>query len=45
MTSGTATRVYAEIQEDGTLKAIRIPDNLRALLGASVGSAEKNEAG
>ncbi len=45
VTSGTATRVYAEIQEDGTLKAIRIPDNLRALLGASVGSAEKNEAG
>jgi len=34
VTEGTATRVYAEIQEDGELKAIRIPDKIRALLGA-----------
>jgi len=31
---GTATRVYAEIQESGELKAKRIPDHLRKLLGA-----------
>ncbi len=34
VTQGSATRVYAEIQEDGSLKAIRIPDNIRRLLGA-----------
>ena len=33
VTKGTATRVYAEIQEDGTLKAIRIPDHIREILG------------
>ena len=33
ITKGTATRVYAEIQEDGTLKAIKIPDHIRELLG------------
>ena len=34
VTKGSATRVYAEIQEDATLKAIRIPDTIRSLLGA-----------
>ena len=34
VTSGTATRVYAEIQRDGSLKAIRIPNKLRRILGA-----------
>ena len=34
VTQGTATRVYAEIQDDGNLKAIRIPDSIRRLLGA-----------
>ena len=34
VTRGTATRVYAEIQEDGTLKAKQIPDHIRTLLGA-----------
>ncbi len=34
VTTGTATRVYAEIQADGSLKAIRIPDKIRKLLGA-----------
>ncbi len=33
VTSGTATRVYAQIAEDGTLRAIRIPDDIRRLLG------------
>ena len=36
VTKGTATRVYAEIQEDGSLKAIRIPDKIRRLLGAPI---------
>ncbi len=36
VTQGKATRVYAEIQDDGSLKAIRIPDNIRTLLGAPV---------
>ena len=34
VTTGTATRVYAEIQESGDLKAILIPDKIRKLLGA-----------
>ena len=34
VTAGTATRVYAEIQEDGSLTAKRIPDNIRDLLEA-----------
>ena len=34
VTEGTATRVYARIEEDGNLKAIQIPNKLRALLGA-----------
>jgi len=34
VTQGSATRVYAKIQNDGSLKAIRIPDNIRTLLGA-----------
>lgn len=34
VTKGTATRVYAEIQNDGSLKAVRIPDHIRSLLGA-----------
>ena len=34
VTQGSATRVYAKIQEDGNLKAIRIPDTIRSLLGA-----------
>ncbi len=38
VTKGTATRVYAKIQENGDLKAIRIPDNIRALLGAPTGN-------
>lgn len=29
---GTATRVYAEIQDDGTLKSQHIPDEIRASL-------------
>lgn len=45
VTSGTATRVYAEIQEDGSLQAIRIPDNLRLLLGAPTDSAETDDPG
>ena len=36
VTKGTATRVYAEIQEDGSLKAIRIPVKIRRLLGAPI---------
>ncbi|MEM7020281.1 MAG: acyl-CoA thioesterase [Pseudomonadota bacterium] len=32
---GTATRVYAQIQADGGLKAIPIPENIRGLLGQS----------
>ena len=36
VTLGSATRVYAEIQEDRSLKAIRIPDTLRRLLGAPI---------
>ncbi len=33
---GTATRVYAEIRENGELKAKRIPERIRNLLGAPV---------
>ncbi len=45
VTHGTAVRVYAEIQTDGSLKAIRIPDHLRALLGAdSAAEAPDTEA-
>ncbi len=40
VTHGTATRVYAEVQDDGSLKAIRIPDTLRALLGEIPSSSE-----
>ena len=32
VTLGSATRVYAEIQEDRSLKAIRIPDTIRRIL-------------
>ncbi len=35
VTRGTATRVYARIQENGELKAMPIPDSIRALLGES----------
>ena len=35
VTQGTATRVYAEIQENGELKAKPIPESICALLGAS----------
>ncbi|MDE0366708.1 MAG: acyl-CoA thioesterase [Gammaproteobacteria bacterium] len=35
VTRGTATRVYARIQENGELKAKPIPDSIRALLGGS----------
>ena len=38
VTTGTATRVYAEILEDGSLKAKRIPDHIRKLLGAETGN-------
>jgi len=38
VTQGTATRVYAKIQEDGSLQAIRIPDKIRTLLGAPTSS-------
>ncbi len=38
VTHGTATRVYAEIQQDGSLKAIRITDHIRRLLGATASS-------
>ena len=34
VTKGVATRVYAEIQESGDLKAIRIPNRIREMLGA-----------
>ena len=34
VTRGTATRVYARIQENGELQAKPIPDSIRALLGA-----------
>jgi len=34
VTKGTATRVYAEIQQNGELQAKRIPNNIRTLLGA-----------
>ena len=43
ITQGTATRVYAQIQEDGNLKAFPIPDRIRRLLGAPQGSAEDAE--
>ena len=33
VTQGTATRVYAEIQANGELKAKPIPESIRALLG------------
>ena len=33
ITEGTATRVYAKIMDDGNLKAQRIPDKIRGLLG------------
>jgi acyl-CoA thioesterase FadM len=33
VTKGTATRVYAEIQDNGELKAIRIPNKIRTMLG------------
>ena len=36
VTEGTATRVYAEIQEDGELKAIGIPNRIREMVGAPV---------
>ena len=39
VTRGTATRVYAEILEDGQLKAKRIPDAIRELLGAQIEAA------
>ena len=35
VTRGTATRVYAEILESGELKAKRIPDRIRELLGVA----------
>ena len=38
VTQGTATRVYARIQENGELKARAIPDSIRALLGAAANS-------
>ena len=34
VTQGTATRVYAEIQDNGELKAIAIPNRIREMLGA-----------
>ena len=34
VTKGTATRVYAEIQDNGELKAVRIPNRIREMLGA-----------
>jgi hypothetical protein len=46
VTEGTATRVYARINEDGTLKSAPIPDEMRrALTSAGVVSsfAPKNE--
>ncbi|MAM81398.1 MAG: hypothetical protein CMP89_11660 [Gammaproteobacteria bacterium] len=36
VTLGSATRVYAEIREDRSLKAIRIPDTIRRLLDAPI---------
>lgn len=35
VTRGTATRVYAEIQEDGSLKSKRIPKEIRQILGVN----------
>lgn len=35
VTRGQATRVFAQIRDDGSLKALRIPDDIRALLGAA----------
>ena len=32
ITEGTAIRIYAEIQEDGNLKSLRIPDDIRKML-------------
>ncbi len=34
VTQGTATRVYAEIQDNGELKAICIPNRIREMVGA-----------
>ncbi|MCP5179960.1 MAG: hypothetical protein H6993_06255 [Pseudomonadales bacterium] len=39
VTRGRATRVYAQIQDNGELKALRIPDDIRELLGAPTGEA------
>jgi len=35
ITEGRATRIYAKIQEDGTLKSTAIPDNIRKALTES----------
>ena len=32
ITEGTATRIYAKIQEDGNLKSATIPDSIREML-------------
>ena len=37
ITEGRAIRIYAQIQEDGNLKAIEIPDNIREALTAQGG--------
>lgn len=34
ITEGRAIRIYANIQEDGNLKAVRIPDEMRELLSS-----------
>ena len=44
VTEGTATRVYAKIQEDGELMAIRIPNQIRSLLGAPLVAEDKANA-
>ncbi|HEY7543911.1 MAG TPA: hypothetical protein VID27_03470, partial [Blastocatellia bacterium] len=45
VTEGTATRVYARINEDGTLKSVPIPDHMRnALTSNGVLTSKSKEA-